>query len=126
MGMAAEEQNNSEQSYRAMLVEEVAAGKYDQTIVRRPLSDLPVHPVRIAVSHSSLNYKDALSAFGNRAITREYPHTPGIDAGTLDCQLSVQSFVILDAARSGDGPIHGVDGVAVDRGPFQIEQSLQL
>lgn len=71
-------------TFRAMLVEEVAAGKYDQTIVTRATSDLPTNPVSIAVSHSSLNYKDALSAFGNRAVTRDYPHTPGIDAaGTV-------------------------------------------
>ena len=82
--MAADQQNSPDQFYRAMWVEEVAAGKYDQSIVQRPMSDLPDNPVRIAVSHSSLNYKDALSAFGNRAITRDYPHTPGIDAaGTV-------------------------------------------
>ena len=67
-------------TFRAMLVEEVAAGKYDQLIVERPQKDLPDYPVVVAVSHSALNYKDALSAFGNRAVTREYPHTPGIDA----------------------------------------------
>ena len=67
-------------TFRAMLVEEVAAGKYDQLIVERLQKDLPDYPVVVAVSHSALNYKDALSAFGNRAVTREYPHTPGIDA----------------------------------------------
>jgi putative YhdH/YhfP family quinone oxidoreductase len=30
--------------------------------------------------YSSLNYKDALSASGNKGVTRNYPHTPGIDA----------------------------------------------
>ena len=71
-------------TFRAMLVEEVAAGKYDQLIVERKQKDLPDYPVVVAVSHSALNYKDALSAFGNRAVTREYPHTPGIDAvGTV-------------------------------------------
>jgi len=70
--------------FRAMLVEEVAAGKFDQSIVNRAPDCLPDYPVQVAVSHSSLNYKDALSAFGNRAVTREYPHTPGIDAvGTV-------------------------------------------
>ncbi|MGL4867893.1 MAG: YhdH/YhfP family quinone oxidoreductase, partial [Cetobacterium sp.] len=28
----------------------------------------------------SLNYKDALSSTGNKGVTRNYPHTPGIDA----------------------------------------------
>lgn len=67
-------------SFRAVWVEEVAAGKFDQRIVQRQLKELPDHPLLMAVSHSSLNYKDALSAFGNHAVTREYPHTPGIDA----------------------------------------------
>jgi len=36
--------------------------------------------VLIRVTYSSLNYKDALSAAGNKGVTRTYPHTPGIDA----------------------------------------------
>ena len=41
--------------------------------------------VIINVTHSSLNYKDALSASGNRGVTRSFPHTPGIDAaGVLE------------------------------------------
>ena len=42
--------------------------------------DLPENEVLIRVSHSSLNYKDALSAAGNKGVTRNFPHTPGIDA----------------------------------------------
>lgn len=41
---------------------------------------LPPGDVLIRVSHSSLNYKDALSAVGNKGVTRKYPHTPGVDA----------------------------------------------
>ena len=45
---------------------------------------LPDNDVDVAVAYSSLNYKDALSASGNRGVTKEYPHTPGIDvAGTV-------------------------------------------
>ncbi len=43
-------------------------------------ADLPEGEVLIRVSHSSLNYKDALSATGNKGVTRKFPHTPGIDA----------------------------------------------
>ena len=40
--------------------------------------------VLIKVQYSSVNYKDALSASGNRGVTRNFPHTPGIDAaGTV-------------------------------------------
>jgi acrylyl-CoA reductase (NADPH) len=34
----------------------------------------------IRVQYSALNYKDALSANGNKGITKKFPHTPGIDA----------------------------------------------
>ncbi len=45
---------------------------------------LPPNDVLVAVAYSSVNYKDALSASGNRGVTRAYPHTPGIDAaGTV-------------------------------------------
>lgn len=36
--------------------------------------------VLIKVHYSSLNYKDALSATGNKGVTKKYPHTPGVDA----------------------------------------------
>jgi acrylyl-CoA reductase (NADPH) len=37
--------------------------------------------VLIKVTHSSLNYKDALSSSGKKGgVTRNFPHTPGIDA----------------------------------------------
>lgn len=40
--------------------------------------------VLIKVQYSSVNYKDALSATGNPGVTRNFPHTPGIDAaGTV-------------------------------------------
>jgi len=39
--------------------------------------------VLIRVTHSSLNYKDALSASGNKGVTRKFPHTPGIDAAGI-------------------------------------------
>lgn len=44
------------------------------------LDDLPKQDVLIRVHYSGLNYKDALSANGHTGITRQYPHTPGIDA----------------------------------------------
>lgn len=47
--------------------------------------------VLIKVQYSSVNYKDALSASGNRGVTRSFPHTPGIDAaGTVISDASGQ------------------------------------
>ena len=49
-------------------------------VTRRSVDSLPDGDVLIRVRYSSLNYKDALSATGHRGVTRNYPHTPGIDA----------------------------------------------
>jgi len=54
--------------------------------------DLPDGNVLIRVSHSSLNYKDALSASGNRGVTRNFPHTPGIDAAGEVVESSAAEF----------------------------------
>ncbi len=58
-------------------------GKFERRIVERSTEDLPEGEVLIQVHYSSLNYKDALSASGNRGVTRNYPHTPGVDASGI-------------------------------------------
>ena len=50
------------------------------SIVEKNIDDLPEGDLLIKVSYSSLNYKDAMSASGMPGVTRNYPHTPGIDA----------------------------------------------
>src|SRR5690606_6555452 len=67
-------------TFRALWVTEKEDGKFERNIVERKIEDLPDGDVLIRVHYSSLNYKDAMSATGNRGITRNYPHTPGIDA----------------------------------------------
>ena len=49
-------------------------------IVEKNIDDLPEGDLLIKVQYSSLNYKDAMSAKGIPGVTRNYPHTPGIDA----------------------------------------------
>ena len=69
--------------YSAYYVEE-SEGAFSTTISELELDNPPIGFVQIKVSHSSLNYKDALSASGNKGVTRNYPFVPGIDAaGTI-------------------------------------------
>lgn len=70
----------TEKTFKAMVVREGPEKTFTRAIEQRTLSDLPEGDVLIRVTHSSLNYKDALSATGNKGVTRSYPHTPGIDA----------------------------------------------
>ena len=67
-------------SFKALRITETAAGKFERNIIEREIDDLPAGEVLVRVHYSSLNYKDALSATGNKGITRKFPHTPGIDA----------------------------------------------
>ena len=48
----------------------------------------------IDVHYSSLNYKDGLSATGNPGVTRNFPHTPGIDAAGIVIQSSDQRVLV--------------------------------
>ncbi|MBL7696673.1 MAG: YhdH/YhfP family quinone oxidoreductase [Chitinophagaceae bacterium] len=66
--------------FRALRVVESPAGKFERSIEQLDIEDLPPGELLIRVFYSSLNYKDALSATGNKGITKKYPHTPGIDA----------------------------------------------
>lgn len=65
--------------YQAYVVEE-QDGKYVGQVKTMLTDQLPQGDVLIKVSHSSLNFKDALSNSGNKGVTRSFPHTPGIDA----------------------------------------------
>lgn len=70
-------------TFKALVVEETSENTFSKTIVERDISDLPNNDLLIDVKYSSLNYKDAMSANGNKRITQNYPHTPGIDAAGI-------------------------------------------
>ena len=81
--------------YKALLTKENDKS-YKNSIVELNISDLPDNDTLIKVKYSSLNYKDALSASGNKGVTRKYPHTPGIDAAGVIEESSGNKF------KSGD------------------------
>lgn len=62
------------------------------SIVEKSIDDLPEGEILIKVNYSSLNYKDALSASGAPGVTRNYPHTPGIDASGIVEQTTDSKF----------------------------------
>ena len=82
-------QNNS---YSALVIEEITPKNYTGEIRLKNIAELPVGDLLIRVHYSSLNYKDALSASGNRGVTRRYPHVPGIDAAGVVEESSSPAF----------------------------------
>ncbi len=75
-------------TFQAFWVEKTDDG-VSHSVIERSVDDLPEGEVLIKVAYSSLNYKDALSAKGMPGVTRNYPHTPGIDAaGVVEASSS--------------------------------------
>lgn len=69
--------------FKALVTREKQDGSFSRKIEERAIDDLPKGDLLIKVKFSSLNFKDALSASGHKGITRDYPHTPGIDAAGI-------------------------------------------
>jgi putative YhdH/YhfP family quinone oxidoreductase len=68
------------QEFKALQVQQVEKKVFTRRIVTRGVDQLPPGELLVRVRYSSLNFKDALSATGNPGVTRNFPHTPGIDA----------------------------------------------
>ena len=70
--------------FKALLLTQPAPRETHAECVGIDESGLPEGTVRVAVSHSALNYKDALAITGRSPVVRQFPMVPGIDfAGTV-------------------------------------------
>ncbi len=83
------------QSFWAYRVEKTAEG-FKRSLQTLDLDSLPPGQVLIEVNYSSLNYKDALSASGHRGVSKNFPHTPGIDAAGVVRASDDERFKIGD------------------------------
>ena len=81
-------------TYKAFEVREETEKNFVGAIVEKSALELVEGSVSIEVHYSSVNYKDALSASGSKAVTREYPHVPGIDAAGVIAESTSSSFRI--------------------------------
>jgi acrylyl-CoA reductase (NADPH) len=69
--------------FKGILIEKDEAG-YRATLTELDEGRLPEGDVTVRVSHSTLNYKDALAITGKGPVVRSFPMVPGIDlAGTV-------------------------------------------
>ena len=89
----------NQKTFKAMVVTEKDNERFVREIKDRNIDDLPQGAVLVKVKYSSLNYKDVLSATGNRGVTKQYPHTPGIDAAGTVAESQSKDF------KSGDDVI---------------------
>ena len=82
--------------FKALQISENLKKQYVREIIQRQVSDLPAGEVLVRVHYSALNYKDALSSVGNKGVTRNYPHTPGIDAAGIVEESQSSDFKVGD------------------------------
>ena len=66
--------------YKGLVVRKAANKNFTFTLEVLDQEFLPEGDILIRVHYSTINYKDLMSVQGNPAITRRFPHTPGIDA----------------------------------------------
>jgi acrylyl-CoA reductase (NADPH) len=89
--------SNMNHIYKALVIRKTIDKSFTRAIENCNTDELPKGEVLIRVHYSSLNYKDGLSCIGNRAVTRRYPHTPGIDAAGIVESCSTSKFNVGDS-----------------------------
>ena len=80
--------------FMALITSQKQDGTFENKICQKSIGDLPLNDLLVKVEYSSLNYKDALSASGAKGITKEYPHTPGIDVAGIIEESSNDHFSV--------------------------------
>lgn len=92
--------------FRAILIEKTQDGSRAAR-VELDETRLPEGDVTVRVSHSTLNYKDALAITGKGPVVRTFPMVPGIDfAGTVEASahpaFAVGDSVLLNGFGAGE------------------------
>lgn len=93
--------------FKGIVVEKDEAG-YRATLRDIDEAQLPEGDVTVRVSHSTLNYKDALAITGRGPVVRKFPLVPGIDlVGTVEetshPEYRVGDSVLLNGWGVGEG-----------------------
>ena len=92
--------------FQALVLEKGESGVHS-SVQKLDEDSLPKGDVTVAVSHSTLNYKDGLILTGLGRLVKTYPHIPGIDlSGTVETSKNsdyiVGDQVVLTGWRVGE------------------------
>ena len=109
--------------YRALLIEKTEDG-FTRQVVERDTAELPEGDVLIDVHYSSLNYKDGLSATGNPGVTRNFPHTPGIDAAGVVVESAAAQFKPGDQVLKRGTFLRGVHDIVIGLDTSELEDQV--
>jgi acrylyl-CoA reductase (NADPH) len=82
--------------FRGILIEKDDSGEQRRAVQQLDEAQLPPGDVTVRISHSSLNYKDALAITGQGAVARAFPLVPGIDFAGVVQTSSHKNFQVGD------------------------------
>lgn len=82
--------------FRAILIDKDDHG-YHASLQQLDEAQLPAGDVLVRVSHSTLNYKDALAISGKGPVVRQFPMVPGIDLAGVVEESSHPDYRVGDA-----------------------------
>jgi acrylyl-CoA reductase (NADPH) len=117
-------------TFKALLAAKTEAG-LSLTWQELGQDDLMDGDVTVAVSHTTLNYKDALALTGKAPVIRRWPMIPGIDlAGTVasstHAEFTPGEEVVLNGWGVGETHYGGYAGMARLKGDWLIKRPPQL
>ncbi len=124
---------------RALIARQTEGRKYAVAFEDIPLADLPEGDVLVRVSHSALNYKDALALTAKAPIIRSFPMVLGIDlAGEVlessdagfepGDKVLVNGFGLSETLWGGYSELQRLPARVVQKLPagFTAEQAMQI
>jgi acrylyl-CoA reductase (NADPH) len=116
--------------FKGILIEKDEAG-YRAAVKDIDEAQLPDGDVTVAVSHSTLNYKDGLAITGRGPVVRKFPMVPGIDlVGSViesshpDCRIG--DSVVLNGWGVGEGHWGGLAQKARLKGDWLVPLPTQF
>ena len=116
--------------FKCILIEKDDAG-YRTSLTDIDEKELPEGDVTVQVSHSTLNYKDALAITGKGPVVRKFPMVPGIDlVGTVEDSAhpdyKAGDTVILNGWGAGESHWGGLAQKARLNGDWLVPLPKQL
>ncbi len=114
------------EKFRALRLNKIDGGQ-EHELVELTGADLMEGDVSVAVSHSTLNYKDGLALTGAAPVVRVWPMVPGIDfTGTVEASdhadFKSGDAVILNGWGVGEAHFGGYAGKARVQGDWLIKR----
>ena len=117
-------------NFKALLAAKTEAG---QSLTWQELGDgdLMEGDVTVAVSHTTINYKDGLALTGKAPVIRRWPMIPGIDfagtvVGSADAEFTGGDAVVLNGWGVGETHYGGYAGRARVKGDWLIKRPAAL